>query len=180
MRKAVPGFPHLSVELDSTVYYDNRRTGALREIKPRMDRGIPVIDAEHLDGDIHTIRLEVAMVNAWYDIPIEDVAIVHEDGDPRNCSFDNLRVYAVDQYGVPTRPLWGVMHRGRIRIDKRVRNPVRIVEYGKVYPSAAIAAEVAGTHKSNVTNVLKGRRKSANGLHFEYADPRDVIESAEW
>lgn len=55
------------------------------------------------------------------------------------------------------------------QIRERMSKPVRCIDTGDVYPSAAQAAKATGASKSGVCVTCQGKRKKTNGLRFEYA-----------
>lgn len=49
-----------------------------------------------------------------------------------------------------------------------IRKPVKIVETGKVYPTAKAAAEAVGGTSNGVSDVLRMKRKTHKGYHFQW------------
>jgi len=71
-------------------------------------------------------------------------------------------------FGGPTRAGWKEdPEKSRIRLSK-IQKPIKCIETGEVFPSIKIAAEKMGITPGFLGNVLKGRKQTAKGFHFNY------------
>ena len=56
------------------------------------------------------------------------------------------------------------------KIPKTVAKPIICLETKKIFPSVKAAAEEIGAGNSAISNVLKGRTKTAGGFHWKYIE----------
>ena len=175
VRHMVVGFSHLTIDDDGTPYYENPSNGVVVRVPTRFADGEVVFDAVDIYGNEVVLSAAETLMEAIYYKPFTGLVLVHLDGNPENCRLDNLRFYIADENGVPQRPVWGTKRNGKIWIDRRIRTPVKVMETGRVYPSANRAAISLHVPRSNICDALAGRRKKVGGFTLVPASPSDVI-----
>lgn len=57
-----------------------------------------------------------------------------------------------------------------LKIGEKISIPVYCIEFDKVFSSAKEAERITGISKSNICSCFKGRRKTAGGYHWRYAN----------
>lgn len=61
------------------------------------------------------------------------------------------------------------------RYEKKMIHRVRCVETGVEYPNAYQAYKATGINNSNISNCCKGKRNTAGGYHWVYAEAEQKI-----
>ena len=88
----------------------------------------------------------------------------HLDEDKTNNTVENLEWCTAKEnsnYGTRTK-----------RISEKHQKSVLCVELNQIFPSIIEAAEQLSLNVGNLGSVLKGRRKTAGGYHWEYAETK--------
>lgn len=133
----------------------------IREREDGPSKGNVKIDAHYVGINVPMDRLLVLVFFEGYD---SNYVISHIDGDPYNCSVQNLqffdkrsgeRIYCRD-YGK------------KLMLDRRLRGRVLVLETGQIFDSASQAADSVGGNRKDVHLCLTGARKSHKGYHFKY------------
>lgn len=146
-------------------YYNWNRTG-----KEKITAGHPNDDGHlrvHLCNDGNESHIFVHRIVAMafvpiperYDgIPVDDLVVHHDDGNPANNNADNLR--------------WMTLAEHRALHDAKSIEMCTLNWEHEVYFSSAYECErQTGINHGNISSVCTGRRKSAGGHRFRYCDP---------
>ena len=178
-KKPIPGYEgkyHLDPENMSVV---NTKTGRILKVQHSKLGYAHVQLWKNNVGkhkDLHRMFAEAYIPN-----PLGLPEVNHKDENPRNCSLDNLE-WCDHKYNMN----YGTANERRsINISRAMKGkskpwvaeakgkPVYAIDpWGNEtwYPSGREAARLLGLDRSSVTDILSGRRKTARGYRFRYAD----------
>lgn len=141
-----------------------------RIIKPYLADGYERVVLYQNGGKY--FRMVHQLVGAAF-LPITDTRkfVIHKDGNKANNKVENL-----------TRDCTSVMgwknNRERVEaaaarawvMSNRLRRPIRNVETGEVFDSAANAARHYKLYPQSIGSAARGEYKTAGGYHWEYLD----------
>lgn len=83
------------------------------------------------------------------------------------CYYTELLAKYVEEESAPPPPM---SEENKQKLIERCSIAVRCVETGMVYASMEEASKAHGVSKANICNCCKGRRHTAGGFHWEYAE----------
>jgi hypothetical protein len=154
------------------VYYEVSNLGNIKSVRANIllsqhikDNGYKKVtfkvNGKQKSHNVHRLVAETFLPN-----PNDYKYVNHKDENKLNNRSDNLE-WCSAKYNSN----YGNTRKKMTEITQRNRGcPVRCVETGIVYPSQRECARQTGQSQGNIYNVLTGKFKQINGLHFEYAD----------
>lgn len=110
------------------------------------------------NGKKATITIHRLVAEAYISNPENLPDVNHKDENKSNNTINNLE-WCNEAYN----NCYGT------RIN-RIRKPIICEELNKVYDSAIAASEETRIDKSSITKCCKGKRETAGGYHWRYAD----------
>lgn len=99
------------------------------------------------------------VAQAFIPNPDKKPQVNHKDGDKLNNSVENLEWCSASDNKQHSYSVLGV---GRIK-------KVRCVETGVVYESGRSSGRILGIRREGISDVLRGKQKTAGGYHWELA-----------
>ena len=113
------------------------------------------------NGKIKTFRVHRLVASAFIPNPKGLPAVNHKDECKTNNAVSNLE-WCTTEYNNN----YGTHNERNIKL----RKIIRCVELDKTFPSILAASKELNLQSGNISHVLTGRRKSAGGYHFEFAE----------
>lgn len=165
----IEDFPKYLVSDEGRVV--NRRTD--RILRPQRTRNgylIVTLCNESLAISKTVHRL---VARAFLDPSLFDLQVNHIDGDKTYNDVSNLELITCVENHKHAFEMGLQLYKGRAI-------PIRCVETGDEFESMEEAAKRMGTYQSNISHVIQGRRKTANGFHFELIEDEGRIDANTW
>lgn len=156
----IEGYGDYLIRGDGVVF--TMKGGEAKELKPWISKhGYALVDLSVNKKITHkSVHRLVAL--AFIPNPDNKPEVNHKDGDKLNNSATNLEWSTKSE---------NIAHSFGVLGNKHPRaKRVRCVETGVVYKSASEAARKHSTNVSNISAVIKGRRKLAGGYGWEFYD----------
>lgn len=114
------------------------------------------------DGMYKRYLVHRLVAQAFIPNPQNKLQVNHIDEDKENNYVENLEwVTATENLNYGTHNL---------RVSKTKSIPIICVETGVEYSSGKECAKQLGLHRGNITQVLKGKRKTCGGYTFKYKE----------
>lgn len=155
----VENYPNYIVSDEGQVV--NRKTEHILRPQPTPNGYLIVSLCNENGACSKTVHRLVA--KAFLDPSLCDLQVNHIDGDKTNNYLWNLElITSSDNH----RHAFSI---GLASLSFRFR-PVRCIDTGEEFESMTDAAIKTGTHQGNISHVIQGRRKTANGFRFELID----------
>lgn len=142
----------------------NRATGKL--LKPGIDTmGYPIVVISNLQHKRVTTTIHRLVAKYFCEGYQEGLVVNHKDGNKLNNDYTNLEWISQSE---------NVKHAFRTGLAKSnawaLAKPVTCVETDTTYTSTKEASELTGIHQGNISDVCRGKRKSAGGYTWKYID----------
>lgn len=153
---------------DMRVFYEISTLGRLKSIRrniimnPSVNSRGYLVTALSIDGVRKVVTIHRLVLETFKPNPDKTLIINHIDEDKTNNNLKNLEwcTYAENSNH-------GNAQRNRIKSYQR---PVVCLENNIVYNSILDASKALNLKATSICRVLKNKRKSTGGYHFEYTD----------
>lgn len=158
--RVINQYPHYEVSSKGNVRHigkSNRKLG-------KNVNGYPTVYIRH-NGKYKCLLVHRLVAMAFIPNPQNKPHINHKDGNKENGCVENLEWctpsenerHKVNVLGVKQNP-------------PHISKPVVCVETDRVYASIQYAAKDTGTNYRHIGEVANGKRKTAGGFHWRFAD----------
>ena len=169
--KEIPGFLNYVVSTDGKVI--NIKTNTEKKLG-HDHKGYMKVDL-YSHGKRKTKRVHVLVADAFLEPDPSRPEINHKDGNKLNNNVTNLeRVTKSENMKHAYRTGLIVPHPTYGMLGKKNPNggakgkPIRILETGKVYKSAADCERKTGLRSKSINDCLRGHQHTHKGYHFQY------------
>ena len=163
--------------LERDVYYPNGTIHHLKEkiLAPFLDKDGYQIVSLHKNRKMKTMKVHRLVAMAFLPNPENKSQINHKNEIKANNVVDNLE-WCEASYNINygTRTARAVQNRRSYKLGNNPSaKPVFCVELNKKFDCAKSAQEELGIDRMSIGKVCRGKRKTAGGFHWRYADEND-------
>jgi hypothetical protein len=160
---------HLCVDREGNVY---RKTETdLIPLAKHKRKGYEYVEISS-NGTRHKLAVHRLVATAFHSNPDNLPQVNHVDGNPSNNNADNLEWINGSANQMHSRYILG-------NETGFKDTPVMCIETGEVFISTRDAWRKTGINYSHICECAKGKRKTAGGFKWGYADKEDICATSE-